>query len=87
MYEYDSIGDFLKSFFKSRLLVLSLIIILMGGVLLGFALGAMAFTAQGRELGNKLGEAALSNAKKVISRAKESAEQSTGTAWDDRHPG
>ena len=34
MYEYDSIGDFLKSFFKSRLLVLSLIIILMGGVLL-----------------------------------------------------
>lgn len=26
----------------------------MGGVLLGFALGAMAFTAQGRELGNKV---------------------------------
>ncbi len=34
MYEYDSIKDFLKSFFKSRLLVLSLLIILMGGVLL-----------------------------------------------------
>ncbi|MDE7314032.1 MAG: peptidoglycan glycosyltransferase [Eubacterium sp.] len=34
MYEYDSIKDFLKSFFKSRLLVLSLVIILMGGVLL-----------------------------------------------------
>lgn len=34
MYEYDSIKDFLKSFFKSRLLVLSLIILLMGGVLL-----------------------------------------------------
>lgn len=34
MYEYDSIKDFLKSFLKSRLLVLSIIIILMGGVLL-----------------------------------------------------
>ena len=34
MYEYDSIKDFLKSFFKSRLLVLVLIIILMGGTLL-----------------------------------------------------
>ncbi len=34
MYEYDSIKDFLKSFFKSRLLVLSLIILFMGGVLL-----------------------------------------------------
>jgi len=34
LYEYDSIGDFLKSFFKSRLLVLALIILLMGGVLL-----------------------------------------------------
>lgn len=59
----------------------------MGGVLLGFALGAMAFTAQGRELGNKLGEAAISNVKKVVSGAKESAEQSAGAAWDDRHPG
>ncbi len=34
MYEYDSVKDFLKSFFKSRLLVLVLIIILMGGTLL-----------------------------------------------------
>lgn len=34
LYEYDSVKDFLKSFFKSRLLVLSLVIILMGGVLL-----------------------------------------------------
>ena len=34
MYEYDSLKDFLKSFFKSRLLVLSLIILLMGGTLL-----------------------------------------------------
>lgn len=59
----------------------------MGGVLLGFALGAMAFTAQGRDLGNKLGEAALSNVKKVIACAKESAEQLTGTSGDDRHTG
>ena len=44
----------------------------MGGVLLGFALGAMAFTAQGRELGNKLGNAAMEQAKKVVDRAKES---------------
>lgn len=55
----------------------------MGGVLLGFALGAMAFTAQGRELGNKLGEAALSNAKKVIAGATKSAEQSSGTSGDN----
>ncbi len=34
MYEYDSVKDFLKSFFKSRLLVLSLLILFMGGVLL-----------------------------------------------------
>jgi hypothetical protein len=58
----------------------------MGGVLLGFALGAMAFTAQGRELGNKLGEAAISNVKKVAANAAKSAKQS-GTAGDDRHPG
>ena len=74
----------------------------MGGVLLGFALGAMAFTAQGRELGNKvgaaaidrakkvmnrLGEAAMAQAKKVMDRAKEPAEQSAGAAGDHRHPG
>ena len=59
----------------------------MGGVLLGFALGAMAFTVQGRELGNKLGEAAMSNIKKVIGGAKESAEQPTRAAGDDRDPG
>lgn len=59
----------------------------MGGVLLGFALGAMAFTTQGRELGNKLGETAMSQAKKVMDRAKEPAEQSAGAAGDHRHPG
>ena len=59
----------------------------MGGVLLGFALGAMAFTAQGREIGNKLGDAAISQAKKVISSAAKSSEQLTGAAGDDRHLG
>lgn len=59
----------------------------MGGVLMGFALGAMAFTAQGRELGNRLGEAAMTQAKKVMDRAKEPAEQSAGAAGDHRHPG
>ena len=54
----------------------------MGSILLGFALGAMDFTARGRELGNKLGEAALSQARKVMDRAKEPAEQSSGTAGD-----
>lgn len=59
----------------------------MGGVLLGFALGAMAFTAQGRELGNKLGEAALDRMKKVIGDAKKPAEQSPGTSGDTGDPG
>ena len=59
----------------------------MGGVLLGFALGAMAFTVQGRELGNRLGEAAISDIKKVAASAAKSAEQSSGTAGDDCHPG
>lgn len=59
----------------------------MGGILLGFALGAMAFTAQGRELGNKLGEAAISNVKKVAANAAQSAKQSSGAAGDDRYPG
>lgn len=34
MFEYDSVKDFLKSFFSSRLFILSVIIILMGTVLL-----------------------------------------------------
>lgn len=59
----------------------------MGGVLLGFALGAMAFTAQGRELGNRLGEAALANVRRVIAGAKEPSKQSPGAAGDDCHIG
>lgn len=58
----------------------------MGGVLLGFALGAMAFTARGRELGNKLGDAALSQARKVMAGAEKSAEQSSGSAGDSGNP-
>ena len=34
MFEYDSIKDFLKSFFGSRLFVMSVIIVLMGAILL-----------------------------------------------------
>lgn len=59
----------------------------MGGVLLGFALGAIAFTAQGREIGNKLGETALANVRKAMTNAAKSAEQSAGTAGDHRQPG
>lgn len=59
----------------------------MGGVLLGFALGAMAFTAQGRELADKLTAAAIDGAKKAVKNATKSAEQSSGTAGDDRHFG
>lgn len=36
----------------------------MGGLLLGFALGAMAFTEQGREIGNMIGSTAFTAAKK-----------------------
>lgn len=54
----------------------------MGGVLLGFALGAMAFTAQGRALGNKLGDAALARARKVMEHAEKPTEQSSGAAGD-----
>lgn len=59
----------------------------MGGVLLGFALGAMTFTSRGRDVGNKLGEAALAHTKKVIAHAKESAEQPAGAFGDHRDSG
>lgn len=60
----------------------------MGGVLLGFAMGAMAFTAQGREIGNKLGDAMIAQAKRVIQHAvSKSAEQSAGAPGDDSHFG
>lgn len=56
----------------------------MGGLLLGFALGAVAFTAQGRELGNKIGEAMMAQVKKVMEDAKKPAEQPTGAPGDHR---
>lgn len=59
----------------------------MGGLLLGFALGAIAFTTQGREIGNKIGDAALSSIKKVMDGAKESTKQSSGTTWNNRDSG
>lgn len=59
----------------------------MGGVLLGFALGAVTFTAQGRELGNKLGAAMMDQIGKVIDSAKKPAEQFTGTTRDPSNLG
>lgn len=59
----------------------------MGGILLGFALGAMAFTAQGRDLADKLTASAIDGAKKAVKNATKSAEQSTGAAGDDSHSG
>lgn len=59
----------------------------MGGLLLGFALGAIAFTAQGREIGNKIGDTALSAIKKVMDSAKEPTEQSPGAFGHGRNSG
>ena len=58
----------------------------MGGLLLGFALGALAFTEKGREIGNQIGSAALGAAKKVMKNgnADQPAEQSSGAAGDHR---
>lgn len=53
----------------------------MGGILLGFALGAMALTETGREIGNKIGNMAMDAAKKGIDHAK-SSKQSPGTSGD-----
>lgn len=59
----------------------------MGGVLLGFALGAMTFTSQGRELADKLTAAAIDGAKKAVKDTTKSAEQLAGTAGDDSYSG
>ena len=58
----------------------------MDGLLLGLALGAMAFTEKGREIGNQIGTAAIGAAKKVMrnGNADQSAEQSSGAAGDHR---
>jgi hypothetical protein len=55
-------------------------------LIIGFGLGAMALTNTGREIGNKLGDAALSAAKRGLKkRGQKSAEQPAGTVGDDNH--
>jgi hypothetical protein len=56
-------------------------------LLVGFGLGAMALTETGRDVGNKIGGVVADFAKKGISRAKKSAEQSTRTSGDNHHCG
>ena len=63
------------------------------GVVLGFAMGYVAFTPRGHEIGNQIGDAAIGAAKKVIGHRVEhngtedkSAEQSAGAVGDDRTP-
>ena len=53
----------------------------MGGVLLGFALGAMSFTSQGREIGNKLGDAVIAQARRVISNAGKKPPEQSSQVW------
>lgn len=54
-------------------------------LLLGIGIGAMAFTAQGREIGNKIGDAAIAAAKRMMDDAKKNqpAERPAGTPGDD----
>lgn len=59
----------------------------MGGVLLGFALGAMTFTAQGRELADRLTAAAIEKAKEAVKNAAKPSEQLTGAPGNDSHFG
>lgn len=53
-------------------------------MILGFGLGAMAFTETGRQLGNKAADMAVTAAKKVLAydakATDKPAEQSAGTA-------
>lgn len=58
-------------------------------LLLGLGLGAMAFTQQGRELGNRAAALVMEQAKKVMDRATpdEPAEQPPGASGSDRPPG
>ena len=58
----------------------------MDGLLLGFALGAMAFTKKGREIGNQIGAAAVVAARKVMENgnADQSSEQSSGAVGNHR---
>lgn len=58
-------------------------------LLLGLGLGAMAFTPQGRELGNRAAALIAAQAKKVMDRATpdEPTEQPPGASGSDRPPG
>lgn len=56
-------------------------------LILGIAIGALAFTEQGHEIGNKIGEIAASSVKKAVENGKKPAEQSTGTSGDNSHFG
>jgi hypothetical protein len=55
-------------------------------LLLGFALGALALTDTGRDVGNKIGTFAAGLAKNGMDYAK-SSKQFTGTSGDDHHCG
>lgn len=54
-------------------------------LLLGIGIGAMVFTAQGREIGNKIGDSAIAAAKRMMKDATENepTERATGTAGDN----
>ena len=59
-------------------------------MLLGFGLGAMAFTEQGRAAGNKAAQMAMQAAKKVMENAAvppEPAKRTAGAAGDAGDPG
>jgi hypothetical protein len=51
-------------------------------LILGIGIGAMAFTAKGREAGNAIGNFAIDYAKKILKNEK-STEQSTGAVGDN----
>lgn len=58
-------------------------------MLLGFGLGALAFTEAGRQIGNKIAEMAVDVTQKVMRNAKEDepTKQSSGTDGDNRPAG
>lgn len=56
----------------------------MKDLLVGFAIGALILTETGREVGNKVGNMAITKIKEAVENAK-SAEQSTGTAGNNSY--
>ena len=61
----------------------------MYGVLMGFALGAMAFTKTGQAIGNQIAETISVEARRIMSNAAKNKpdEQSAVTAGYHRDPG